>query len=748
VSDQARFRVAILIVGFRNPQDIDACLNALSLATTEPCFDIFICENGGSDSFQELYKALVSPAGPCIAVSDDLPASLACPSSQLPEVKCLALKRRSARVWIGCAVQNLGYAGGINVWIKRLLPIPGWEGIWILNPDSEPEPGALDALVRRASASHKGMVGSTILPFEDRDHVHCRAGHRFTMLMTRLSTIGFREPVNRPVDVDSIESALDCISGASMYVTRACLEKIGPMDERFFLYYEDADWSIRAKNYGLGYARDSIVPHRGGTTIGSAARRSKRSRLSVYLESRNRIHFARLHTRRFFLLAAFLDFLYALEYLLAGSPRNFKAALDGLVAGLKGETGRPSTFDDKRSTASDSKKKVLIISTRPWPPAARVAAALVRLGLQTAAISPSGAMIRRIKGIRPRYHYLRWRGVNSIAGAIKAWRPDLLICADDQAVCDVHDLHQRAARVHGPEGGALRDLIETSLGDPAAFPIARAKSSLILYAQSQKVRCPRTVVVDNQNREAAIRSASYPLMVKLDGSWGGMGVKLAYNENEARTAIRQLAGPAASSRLGRESRWLRKPIEPAAKPISLQQYIAGRPANRAVACHKGKVLAGISVEVLESVREFGPASVIRIIDHAEMAAAAAVLVERLCLSGLIGFDFVLDSTNQAWLLEMNPRLTPTCYLFMKGGVGAGPDWRTALSADDIFATSHEMGATIALFPQELQRSRQSEYLPQRTCHHDIPWDELEFVRACLNSIVAPSFLQWLRNRLR
>jgi ATP-dependent protease HslVU (ClpYQ) peptidase subunit len=40
-------------------------------------------------------------------------------------------------------------------------------------------------------------------------------------------------------------------------------------------------------------------------------------------------------------MAGVLGVLYALEYLLAGSRQNFKAALDGLMAGFAGETGRP-----------------------------------------------------------------------------------------------------------------------------------------------------------------------------------------------------------------------------------------------------------------------------------------------------------------------------------------------------------------------------------------------------------------------
>lgn len=234
---------------------------------------------------------------------------------------------------------------------------PGLAGIWVLNPDAEPEADALDALVRRAAKGNKGMVGSTIIPLGERDQVHCRGGHHWRKLMTKLAIIGQRDPVNGPIDLEAIEANLDCISGASMYVTRACLDKIGPMDERFFLYYEDADWSFRAKVCGLGYASKSLVPHRGGTTIGSSGRRAKRSSLSVYLESRNRINFVGVHLRRSLPLAGIMGFLFAVEYLLAGSLQNFNAALYGLIAGLKGETGRPPNFVTDGIASPDTKNK-------------------------------------------------------------------------------------------------------------------------------------------------------------------------------------------------------------------------------------------------------------------------------------------------------------------------------------------------------------------------------------------------------
>jgi len=341
VIEPAGFEVAILIVSFRNPQDVLACVTALSRSKAEPSFDIFVCENGGTEWFHELCDVLTGPQGPCAAVSGDAPDSLGAAAGRLVGVKCLALKTRTARVWIGSAAQNLGYAGGINVWINRLLSIPRWQGAWILNPDAEPAPGALQALVDRAVGSNKGMVGSTIVPSIDSNYVHCRAGHRWRKLRTSLALIGLGDLIDGPVDLHSIEAALDCIAGGSMYVTRACLEKIGPMDERFFLFYEDADWSIRARDCGLGYAPDSVVPHKGGTTIGSARGRAQRSRLSVYLESRNHLHFVRMHWRWYLPFAIVAGLADALGYLLALSPKNCKAAMEGLLAGMRGETGRP-----------------------------------------------------------------------------------------------------------------------------------------------------------------------------------------------------------------------------------------------------------------------------------------------------------------------------------------------------------------------------------------------------------------------
>jgi GT2 family glycosyltransferase len=135
---------------------------------------------------------------------------------------------------------------------------------------------------------------------------------------------------------------LDSPSGASLYATREAIERIGVMDERYFLYFEDLEWGCRAKREGrVGYAHRSIVVHKGGTTIGSAARRKDRSALSVYLSSRNAILFVKDYYPAWLPWTVVMQCVHIGAFALAGSFRNVTASFRGLAAGLASEIGKP-----------------------------------------------------------------------------------------------------------------------------------------------------------------------------------------------------------------------------------------------------------------------------------------------------------------------------------------------------------------------------------------------------------------------
>jgi hypothetical protein len=173
------------------------------------------------------------------------------------------------------------------------------------------------------------------------------------------------------------------------------------------------------------------------------------------------------------------------------------------------------------------------------------------------------------------------------------------------------------------------------------------------------------------------------------------------------------------------SLWRQRPA------ISAQAFVAGHEATSTMVCWKGTVLATLHFEVLRKCRGTGHATVVRRIDHAEMSAAASTMVARLGLSGLCGFDFMLEANSgHAYLIEINPRATQVGHL----ALGAGRDLPAALDG----AVSGEpvqvrpaitANETIALFPHEWARDPQSEFL--RAGYHDVPWETPELVHACM-----------------
>src|ERR1700744_3534209 len=120
--------VAVVIVGFRNADDVETCAGALGQSDYAD-FEVIICDNGGP----EAYAALTA----------SLPPSL--PGGQ---------KVRAVQ-----APGNLGYAGGINVCLRETADADAW---WILNPDTVPEPTAMSAQVERLAAGDCDAVGCTI----------------------------------------------------------------------------------------------------------------------------------------------------------------------------------------------------------------------------------------------------------------------------------------------------------------------------------------------------------------------------------------------------------------------------------------------------------------------------------------------------------------------------------------------------------------------------------------------------------
>ena len=150
----------------------------------------------------------------------------------------------------------------------------------VLNPDTVATPGAVRALVDFADAHPEaGVVAPRLLNSDGSLQLTARAFPTAAAgLFGRRSPVSRWWPDNRwsraflvererPVE-DDRPFPVDWVSGAAMLVRRAVIDQIGGLDERYFLFWEDADWCRRISDAGFRVwcvPAATIVHHEGGT---------------------------------------------------------------------------------------------------------------------------------------------------------------------------------------------------------------------------------------------------------------------------------------------------------------------------------------------------------------------------------------------------------------------------------------------------------------------------------------------------
>jgi N-acetylglucosaminyl-diphospho-decaprenol L-rhamnosyltransferase len=338
-------RVAVVIVvSYARPEEVVACIDALAKSTLDR-FEIVVVENGGAREFDRLNVVLQAKYSSSLSR-----ARLIGP---VAELRGSDVRLRSRRYYLRGgqsllaidANDNLGYAGGVNIGLRSILPSDGWCGAWILNPDTEPAPNALTVVVEYARQHKCDLVGSRLV-LKASNRIQVYGGARWIRLLGRAKNIGFGKPADSPVDVALVERDLDWLSGAATYATVEYVRSVGLMEEKYFLYCEDVDWSFRRGRFRLGYAHESIVIHAHGTTIGSSHTKDKVSDLSVYLGARNTLLLSREHFPHWYPLIVLSTILLLPDSLLRGNWRVFRAAWRGWLAGLRREAGRPADLKE------------------------------------------------------------------------------------------------------------------------------------------------------------------------------------------------------------------------------------------------------------------------------------------------------------------------------------------------------------------------------------------------------------------
>ena len=161
---------------------------------------------------------------------------------------------------------NLRFAGGNNAGIDYALH-HGAEYVLLLNNDTIVEPEFLSHLIgiaaQRAAA---GMFGPKIYYYHEPKRIWF-AGGKIAWWQGWLSHIGIRE--HDRGQYDEIRE-VDFLTGCCLMVKREVVERIGKLDERFFLYGEDVDWCLRATRAGfkLLYVPSATLWHKLSVSAG------------------------------------------------------------------------------------------------------------------------------------------------------------------------------------------------------------------------------------------------------------------------------------------------------------------------------------------------------------------------------------------------------------------------------------------------------------------------------------------------
>jgi hypothetical protein len=161
---------------------------------------------------------------------------------------------------------NLRFAGGNNVGIRRALDLQA-EYVLLLNNDTIVAPEFLTNLVTAAEKNSKvGLTGAKIYYYDQPERLWY-AGGNISWWKGWISHRGVREIDHGQYDN---EEPTDYITGCCILAKRNVIENIGMLDESFFIYGEDADWSIRAARAGylLLYVPSARVWHKLSVSSG------------------------------------------------------------------------------------------------------------------------------------------------------------------------------------------------------------------------------------------------------------------------------------------------------------------------------------------------------------------------------------------------------------------------------------------------------------------------------------------------
>lgn len=267
---------------------------------------VWVVENGsGNDSWEKLVRASQSWPG-TVRLAEAL-------IEDSPLEASLHLIRSD---------RNLGFAGGVNLALRQIQSLDSWDWVWLLNNDTEPQADALLQLAEFAQNYPAKLLSPCLIQGSLNNPGPIQA------LGSKISP--WKGSSEHILDEQRL-GEIQYLVGAALAIHRQVLEKVGPLPEDCFLYFEDTEYCFRAREQGFELA---VVP---ASKVYHAVSLSVPSRVKLYYFNRNLLDF---FARRYpWALPMALGFVVFVRLIPAWRKANADAVWRGILDFVKGRRG-------------------------------------------------------------------------------------------------------------------------------------------------------------------------------------------------------------------------------------------------------------------------------------------------------------------------------------------------------------------------------------------------------------------------
>ncbi len=235
---------------------------------------------------------------------------------------------------------NGGWAGGNNIGIEHAMA-NGAERIVLLNNDTIVSPKLVESLENAAKTNPEYGILGVVIHFMDEPEKVMTDG----CIFNHPGYNGFFERKEVPPTEVGTISECEVVNGCCMMLSRELVEKIGLIDQRFFLIHEETDYNLRGRQAGFkcGILSESLVWHKGSSTFKRTG-----SKLQRYFDARNLLLLISKHgrkhpegrrtTRSLLTYGKYIYYRYCDETE-SGHTAAADAVLEGFVDGLRRRFG-------------------------------------------------------------------------------------------------------------------------------------------------------------------------------------------------------------------------------------------------------------------------------------------------------------------------------------------------------------------------------------------------------------------------